>query len=174
MKTNPHTTTCSLCGHPIPANGGIITDTGPQHLICRSNQRASVGAVQLEGSTTLLRASDGPCEDAPCCGCCGTVDTSTLTFSEDGMAALFAPDGRTRRPERSAPIDLDQLSDDDLYEHEFAEVLIREPILLDGRLGAAEDDLEERFHVRERTRGAFTLAICNEYGKIVVRLFSCG
>lgn len=57
MQTNPHATTCSLCGLPISANGGIPTDTGPQHLICRSNRRP---ALETEAEALdLMFSEDG-------------------------------------------------------------------------------------------------------------------
>lgn len=173
MKTNQQVTPCVLCGNPIPANGGIMTDTGPQHLICRSNQRASVRGTDTGDGHAMITSEDGPCEDAPCCGCCGKVSTATMTFEEDGMAALFGP-VPPRPTDRDKPIDLDQLSDDDLYEREFAKIIVPDEIDLDGKLSAAEDALEDRFKVRARTKGSLTLAICCEYNRLVVRLFSVG
>lgn len=177
MKTNQQVTPCSLCGNPIPANGGIMTDTGPQHLICRSNQRASVRSTDTGDGHALITSEDGPCEDAPACGCCGKVSTATMTFEEDGedgMAILFGAHAVGRALKDNAPIDLDQLSDDDLYEHEFAKIIVPPEIDLDGKLSAAEDALEDRFKVRARTKGSLTLAICCEYNRLVVRLFSVG
>jgi hypothetical protein len=123
-----------------------------------------------EGGVALIQAEDGPCEDAPCCGCCGTVPVPrTIEFDHNSaMSLLFDEDGH----DDSLPIDLDEVPLSELADYDFAKIKIPDGIDLTAATAVIEEQLEARFKIEERTAGAFYLVITPEAGKPVARIHS--
>lgn len=164
MKTNPARTHCVLCGNPIAANAGIVSDSGPMHLICRSNRAASVIATHLDSGAVLLRNADGPCADAPCCGCCGEVPAIA-----DGEAVRILTMMATITP--ADPVDATELPVAD-YVHGL-EVKIPDGIdVTPGRnLADLEIEAEALLEVEKKTDGQWCLVAHQERDGIVLTLW---
>lgn len=79
---------CRVCGLPVPRNGGVEWEAPPAterdmgepfdvltaHLACRVSGRSEVvGVRDFAGKLVGIVNRNGRCEDAPCCGCCGSV-----------------------------------------------------------------------------------------------------
>lgn len=87
-RVNREVGTCSVCGLPVPALGGVSWESPAEterdmgepfeirtaHLPCRVTGHPEVVAVRdFAGDVVGIVNRTGRCEDAPCCGCCGEV-----------------------------------------------------------------------------------------------------
>ena len=75
MSVNRYAASCSVCGHEVPARGGLLTRDGRvwtvRHLACAmSGEPEVVTFTDFRGRVLSQRNRRGLCEDAPCCGCC--------------------------------------------------------------------------------------------------------
>ena len=74
MATNKYAGRCYLCGHPVPAFGGLLVRKGRRwvvhHSECGMVGESAVVVTSFAGGGEVYRNRRGRCEDAPCCGCC--------------------------------------------------------------------------------------------------------
>jgi hypothetical protein len=134
------------------------------HLICRARRTASVTATRLPGGAVRIEKTDGPCEDAPCCGCCGEIPPIPDHIIFDNLAALAAvhPD---------EPIDVAEM--DPALFVDGLEVRIPDGIdTTPGRnLADLEIEAESILQVEKKTDGRWCLVAHQETDGIVLTLW---
>lgn len=70
-KTNRYPGTCTRCGGDVrPGEGTISKPRGARRYNVKHVDCDGDGGLILQGGR-YKRFRNGPCEDAPCCGCCG-------------------------------------------------------------------------------------------------------
>jgi len=160
MKTNKTTINCVLCGLPIKPNGGVETDHGAMHLICRANNRSSVLATHLTESTAIIQNESGRCEDAPCCGCCD--DFSDIFYESD------------REIPKDIPVDLAEIKPEDIHLYDMRPIIIPDgfDISIGRNVPEIEDELNAHFNLPTEPDGKVILACCLESGEHVIRIFN--
>lgn len=79
---------CSKCGARVAPKAGKLERVGSawvvSHLACSVSGQAEVIEIRTSGAT-ITRNRRGTCEDAPCCGCCGTSESagSYLSYEDN-------------------------------------------------------------------------------------------